>query len=300
MRPRIGTWVGLLASAMVLVACAGSPAPSASSPTPSAASSAPAASGYRLRATTTQATPPLTRFDWLPLVAITSDLQLVVPGPMIEIHPGPLLPNLQAKSVSAEGFQRIVDHARTLGLLSGDGDLTPDTVAPGSTLGRVEIVVDGVRYDLTGDPSRIVRCGDMSCLPAPGTPEAFGSFWGVLSDMAWLNAELGEQAPYVADAYAILVGVEPAADPTIQPGFATWPLETPVEAFGKPVGSTPTPRCGTARGADAATLRPAFAAANQLTRWGNDGVAPGTGLFIEVRPMVPGEDICQELFGLSD
>lgn len=299
MRPRIGAWMGLLASAILVAACAGSSGPSAPGSTPTTVPSGPAATGYLLRATTTQAIPPTTRFAWLPLVTITDDLQLVVPGPMIEIYPGPLLPNLLTQSVSADGFRRIVDNARTLGLLTGDGDFTPDTVAPGSTLGRVEIVVDGVGHALTGDPSRIVRCGDMRCVPAPGTPEAFGTFWGALSDMAWLEADLGEQVPYVADAYAILVGVERGDDPAIEPGVATWPLDVPLAGFGTPIGEGATARCGTVRGADATAMRPALATANELTRWVDEGAAAGPGLVVQVRPMVPGEDVCRELFGVS-
>ena len=61
------------------------------------------------------------------------------------------------------------------------------------------------------------------------------------------------------------------------------------------------PRCGTARGEDATTLRPVFEMANQLTPWVDKGAnAPSNGTLIQVRPMVPGEDVCLEVFGLSE
>jgi len=289
-------WVGLLAVATVAAACASSVGPSA----PTASPGGPAAPAYRLRATMTQATPPLSRFGWLPVVAITGDLQVVVAGPMMELYPGPLVPNLQAQPISAAGYAKIVEQARTLGLLSGSGNFTPPDVALGASLGRVEIVVDGVLRDLTGDPSRLVRCGDTRCIPDAGTPEAFATFWQALSDMSWLAADLGPQVPYVAGSYAILVGVEPVEEPSLPPQVVVWPLDTPLAAFGKPVGNAPVPRCGTVRDADAATLRPALASANQLTRWVGKDAAPGVGTAIQVRPMIPGEDVCQELFGLVD
>ena len=93
---------------------------------------------------------------------------------------------------------------------------------------------------------------------------------------------------------------EPVDDPAIRPAVAIWPLEQPIATLGKPVGSAPTPRCGTVRGADATTLRPSLEAANQLTRWVDEGADRADATAIQVRPMVPGEDVCLEVFGLSE
>lgn len=296
MHRRFAIRVGLLAVVAVVAACVGSSTPSAPNPSPSG----PAAPAYRLRATMTQAIPPLSRFGWLPVVAITGDLQVVVAGPMIDLYPGPLLPNLQARPISADGFAKIVEQARALGLLAGDGDFTPPNVMPGASLGRIELVVDGVLHDLTGDPTRLIQCVAAPCIPAPGTPEAFATFWQELSDMTWLEADLGPQTPYVADSYAILVDVEAVEDPQLPPGVVTWPLDTPLATFGKSVGNAAAPRCGMVGGADAATLRPALASANMLTHWVDKDAAPAAATAIQVRPMLPGEDVCRELFGLPD
>ena len=185
-------------------------------------------------------------------------------------------------------------------MFTGSGNFVPPDAMPGASLGRIEIVVDGVLHDLTGDPSRVMVCVTTPCDPAPGTPEAFGAFWASLSDMTWLAGDLGQEAPYVADSYALLVGVEPVDDPAIRPAVAIWPLEQPIATLGKPVGSAPTPRCGTVRGADAATLRPSLESANQLTRWVDEGADRADATPLQVRPMVPGEDVCLEVFGLSE
>jgi hypothetical protein len=52
-------------------------------------------------------------------------------------------------------------------------------------------------------------------------------------------------------------------------------------------------------GEDAATLETAFAAANQLTMWVDEGGDEADAVSIAVRPLLPGEDPCQELFGID-
>jgi len=273
----------------------------------SSPSSAPSASGglaapaYRLRAMTTQAIPPVNQFGLLPMVTITGDNAVVMAGPQIMIYPGPLLPNLQARPITDPGFAKLVQRGRDLGMFTGSGDFTPPDVAPGAPLGRIEIVVDGVLHTLTGDPSRTIVCITTPCNPAPGTPEAFATFWASLADLSWLTGELGPEAPYVAEAYAVLAGVEPAEQPSFHEPVAVWPLEEPLATFGKPIGSASMPRCGTARGEDAMTLTPVLEMANQLTSWVDRGAdPPANGTPIQVRPMVPGEDVCLEVFGLSE
>jgi hypothetical protein len=222
-------------------------------------------------------------------------------GPQIMIYPGPLLPNLQARPITDAGFEKIVQRGRDLGMFTGSGDFTPPDVAPGAQLGRIEIVVDSALHTLTGDPSRTIVCITAPCNPAPGTPEAFATFWASLADLSWLAGDLGQEAPYVADAYAVLAGVEPAEQPTLHEPVAVWPLEEPLATFGKSIGSASMPRCGTARGADATTLTPVLEKANQLTPWVDKGAeTPSNGMPIQVRPMVPGEDVCLEVFGISE
>jgi len=295
--------VGIAAVAVGLVTgCTGGVGPSVV-PSPSTSESgAPGAPvpAYRLRATTIQPIPPIDRFAWLPMTTITGDGQVVAGGPVPAIYPGPLLPNLQARPISDAGFAKIVERGRALGMFSGSGDFVPPDAMPGASLGRIEIVVDGVRHDLKGDPTRVIVCVTTPCDPAPGTPEAFGAFWQSLVDLTWLAGDLGREAPYAADAYAVLVGVQVQDDPLIRPGLAPWPLDEPIATFGKPVGATPSPRCGTIRGADAATVTPAFEGANQLTRWVDPGGDRADATAIQVRPMVPGEDVCLEVFGLTE
>ena len=52
-------------------------------------------------------------------------------------------------------------------------------------------------------------------------------------------------------------------------------------------------------GEDAATLEAAFAAANQLTQWVDAGGDPADAVSIAVRPLLPGDDPCMDLFGVD-
>ncbi len=141
-----------------------------------------------------------------------------------------------------------------------------------------------------------MECVTTPCEPPAGSPAAFAEFWRRLGDLpSWIPDELGPEAPYEAQAYAILVGPAPMPDPNLPQPPMEWPLEQPLGLFGGPVADG-SYRCGTVSGDDAATLRPALEAANQLTQWVDDPTTSAT-FGLTVRPMVPGEDVCREVFG---
>ena len=254
-----------------------------------------------LRATITQALPPESLFPWVPAVTITADRTVVTAGPVPAIFPGPLLPNLRGRSISEAGFERLVSGARTLGLLEGNGDFSPSDVMPGSQRGLVEVVVDGALRTITGDPNLVMHCVTAPCDPVPGTPEAFGVFWQALLDLPTiLGDDLGQEFAYEPGAFALLIGVEPMDGGGIAPQVVGWPLDTALADIGLPVGDRLLPRCGTVRGEDAAILAAAFSRATQLTRWVDRGGAEADAVAIAVRPLLPGEDVCRDLFGLEE
>jgi hypothetical protein len=298
--PRVAL-TGLIA--ITFAACTGAasspadPSPSAVPPVASpSVSPSPSAQTYWLRMTTWQAIPPLNQFASQPLLVIAGDGMAVTSGPVPAIYPGPLLPNLIGRPISQAGLDAIVQRARDLGLLDGTTDFTPDDNLMGGVTGRIELTVDGMRVTLTGSPDATIECITTPCEPAPGTPEAFGELWRDLLDLPSLvGAELGPEAPYQPGAYALLVTTAPQADPSLPQQPAVWPLDQPLGSFGGPVANG-TARCGTVSGSDADTLRPALEAANQLTPWVDQ--ADSTTLFgLTVRPLVPGEDACTEIFG---
>ena len=277
--------------AVVLLAAAcssgsGSPAPSDD------------AAPYALRATPHQAIPPESRFAWLPYALITADGVSVTQGAVPAIFPGPLVPPLFGAQLSETGYDLIVERARSLGLLDGTGDFRPPNPLPGGLTGVIELTVDGTIRELNGDPNANIECITTPCEAAPGTPEAFGSFWRELGDLrSMVGEELGTETEYHPEGYALLIGVTPQDEAGIESQVVEWVLDTPLAEIGEPVGSDPLPTCGTVRGEDAATLEAAFSRANQLTMWVDDSV--GEPVSIAVRPLLPGDDPCIELFGVA-
>ncbi len=290
-----------VAFALAVAACSGGGAsPTAApsgppGPTP-VASPDPGTTTFWLRAMTTQALPPVNVFAMQPHVLITGDGQWITQGPVPAIFPGPLMPNLQARQLSEAGRTAILATAKKLGLLDGATDFNEGPPLAGGVSGRIELIVDGRLITLTGDPDAVIMCVTTPCDPPPGTAAAFGEFWRLLGDMgSWIPAELGPEARYEAPAYAILVGPAPVQDPNLPQPPMDWPLEQPLGLFGGPV-SDGSYRCGTVSGADAATLLPALDKANSLTQWTQDP-STSASFGLTVRPMVPGEDVCREVFG---
>jgi hypothetical protein len=286
MRPTLRPVATLILGAL-LASCSGA----ASTPSPT-----PDRSTAWLRATTTQAIPPVNGFAVGPTAVVTADGRYVTQGPVPAVFPGPLLPNLVARPVSDAGRQAILAEAERLGLLTGKTDLRSPMAVPGGVTGHIELALDDGTRSLTGDPGAEMICIMAPCDPIPGTPEAFGAFWRKIADpAAWLSAELGPEEAFVADAYAVLVGPPPAPDPAIGAAIEDWPLDVPIATFGGPVANG-THRCGIVAGEDAETLRPALEAATQSTQWIQDESTSAT-FGLTVRPVVAGEDPCAETFG---
>ncbi len=234
-------------------------------PTPVIPVPSPAEGGtYWLRMTTFQAIPPVNLFAVPPTATITGDGLYLVQGAVPAIFPGPLVMPLFASQVSDAGRAQILAWADELGLLSGKTDFTGDGSLPGGITGQIELTVDGRLVALRGLPDAA------SPDPKPGSPEAFGELWRRIASLPQtLPGELGPEQPYTPTAYAILVGEPPAPQDGLPANIMDWPLDTPLATFGGPVANN-SARCGLVEGEDAATLTPALAQANQLTKWIQD------------------------------
>ena len=286
--------LGLLAAITMLAACGSAGGTPGTSPRVSAEPNA----GYALRAVVSQAIPPTARFTWLPSAFISDDGIVVTQGAVPAIFPGPLVAPLFGAQLSDAGYDQLVERARSLGLLDGSGDFSPPNPMPGGQSGTIELLVDGAMHEITGDPNAHIQCITTPCEAAPGTPEAFGSFWLDLGNLRGLvGDELGADVEYHPEGYALLVGTPPPDDSGIEPEVAEWVLDTPLAELGERIGADPFPTCATVRGEDAATLEAAFAGANQLTMWMDESVSEPVS--ITVRPLLPGDDPCMDVFGIE-
>jgi hypothetical protein len=286
---------GALALLLVSAGCAGAAQPSTSptpsptpAPSPSPTPSPAPSTGVYLRLWQTQALPPPSTFMFASLVTVSDGIWIDSNVAIDLIFPGPLLILPNARSITPAGEQAIVEQARELGLLDGETDFTGGGPMPGGVLGHVLLIVDGTRYELSGDPARTKFCENgRLCAVDPGTPEAFAAFYSVMQDSAWLAPHLGPNAQYRPERLALLV-VEPASDDSgIAPNKSQWPLSTPFADFGQPYAGGEGLRCAVVTGEDLATLLPALLNGNQLTVFVDSNDVEHS---VNVRALVPDEE----------
>jgi len=276
---------GALALSFLVAACtaAGSTTPPGGPSSPDG-SPGPGTSvgGFYLRASQSQALAPQYTFGWLPFATIADgrfyDGMIAVPA----IYPGPLYVGLSYQTISSKGIDEIVAEARSDGLLGTKTDFVEQPM-PGSPICHVQLIVDGVTRDLTG------QCGPTSAqnATAPGSSGAFAAFWNKLTSLpAWLGPELGSSVAYEPSKLAVLVTPPIASqDSPIAPNQKPWPLAAPFASFGSPAGSADV-RCAVVSGADLAALLPAVQAGNQLTRFVDSQAVERS---LQARVLLPGE-----------
>lgn len=229
--------------------------------------------------------PPGWDLTHLPGFSLFGDGRLITPGPMIEIYPGPALPNLQQTRVSEAGIQRILEAARAAGLLGPDAHYDwPGIVDAGTT--TFTVVAGGARHVV----SAYALFEGPEGSDARAALRAFST--QLLDFRSWLGTEvLGPDAAYDYDALRITVR---PADPSTaaDPQFAQvreWPLATPLATFGAPTAAGEL-RCGVLEGGDLDAAMADLASSNELTFWRSGGATYQLGL----RPLLPDETGCGE------
>ena len=225
-----------------------------------------------------------------PFWSLFGDGTLIVPGPQIEIYPGPALPNLTATPVSEDGIQAILEAARDAGLMDGDANYGDMCIADAATTvfttdagGRTSIV-SAYALDV-GQPAG--TCGNGEDADAR---VKLAAFQAKLTDLrSWLPpGSLGTERPY--DPTQMRVFVLPyQGDTELPQNPIAWPLEPPLDAFGEPVQNAPAAtRCGVVTGDDLTTLLASARDANALTPW----TSGGTEYHLIFRPLLPDEHAC--------
>jgi len=225
-----------------------------------------------------------------PFWSLFGDGTLIVPGPQIEIYPGPALPNLIATPVSEDGIQAILEAARDAGLMDDDANYGDQCIADAATTvfttdadGQTS-VVSAYALDV-GEPAG--TCGNGKDADARAK---LAEFQAMLTDLrSWLpNGSVGAERPY--DPTEMRVYVLPYhGDAELPQDPIGWPLEPPLDAFGGRVqNASSDTRCGVVTGEDLTTLLAAARNANALTPW----TSGGTEYQLIFRPLLPDEHSC--------
>jgi hypothetical protein len=224
-----------------------------------------APTAFYLRATYSQALPPQFTFNWLPALAIVDGVAIDGNVAVPAIFPGPLVVAPNARPISDAGIQQIIGLARDLGLLEGETDFTGGGAMPGGRLGQLLMRVDGVTYELTGNPEAAVTCGAQLCAD-PGTPQAFAAFWQQLTVLdSWIGGELGASAQYRPARIAVLFTETPPPADDFSSLIVPWPLAGTFETTGVEFPGVAGLRCVTLKDDDVEEVRPVLLQSNQLT-----------------------------------
>lgn len=226
----------------------------------------------------------------LPWLSVYGDGRVMVPGPQIEIYPSPALPNVVTFRISEEGLQKVLEEALAAGLLGADAHYDYPGIADAGTT-TFTVVAGGKRHVVSA--YALAEGGALDDQLDPDTLRARTALLKfqerALDLRAWLgSAVIESESPYRFEALRIYVTARQPADPQIQPGFADWPLATPLSSFGAPGGGLLDARCGVVSGDELATLRPAVQGSNELTVW-RSGAAEYQ---LILRPLLPDESGC--------
>jgi hypothetical protein len=277
--------VASLALVGVLLAACSNAGPSPS-PSPQPSPSPAPVAGFYLRADYSQALPPRHTFNWLAMTTIADGVVLDGNVAIPAIFPGPLTILPIARPISDAGIAALVAEAQRLGLLTDKTDYTGDGAMPGARLAQLQLVVDGVTYNLTGNADLTIVCVQAPCEAAPGTPEAFAAFWQELAMIGtWLDAELGPVHEFVPESVALLLTAPIDQGMPNQP--VEWPFDTAIAEAGVEFPGEAGARCVTLTGEALAAIWPALRDGTQLTVF-VDGA--GTQAAPTVRVLVPGDE----------
>lgn len=233
-------------------------------------------------------------FRTLPALTVYGDGQAILPGPMIEIYPGPALPNLRrVPPDTSEGADPSVRVAAILAAADEAGLLAPapDYGMPNVTdlpTTTVALTVAGEVYEHAayalgfGEPS-----GPDEGVGADGLTaeqrEARATLSAFLARVDEIVVGAGPDEAYAPERFAYLAfpAGEWGGDPALVPGVVPWPLEASLGAGA----------CAVADGEAGATLAAALAEASELTRFEDDG----TEYEVFVRVLLPHETTCADL-----
>jgi hypothetical protein len=278
------TLASLSLLAILLVGCAGtapaSPTPTTSptaSPSPSPTAS-PDLAVVRIHQTGGML-PPWETISWLPLVVLYADGRLVTQGPMIDIYPGPALPNLLVTQLTPDGVRRVLQAALDSGFQGPDRDVGEQMLDSGATVFTIT----------TADGTHTTRLHGHSQDPAVVAAMRFHE--ALLAPRAWFEgAVVSDDRPLAWDRLQI-VSAPMTPDALPDPQMVTqvdWPLE-PLADLGALIEPTQPYRCAVLEGDDVDAVRPLVQNANQLTLF----VSETDTYQLRLRPLLPGEPGCE-------
>jgi hypothetical protein len=227
----------------------------------------------------------------MPIVVVYADGRVITQGPVPAIFPGPLMPNLQERTLSAAALERLIELARDKDLLRTVHYDYPGIADAADTV--LEIQLDGKSYRV----SAYALAEAAVDLPAMDLDQA--ALDGRAALREFVDALTGipagdfvdEEHPYVMDGLRIYAGkavIVPDSElPGEQPAL-DWPLEDLATAGQDVDNGVLDLRCQVIEGEDLVKILPLLQGANSLSTFRSEGELYS---FI-VQPLLPGETGC--------
>jgi hypothetical protein len=221
----------------------------------------------------------------LPIVALYGDGRVIVGGPVIEIYPSPLLPNLRQVHVTPAEIQRILAAADTDGLLGPDANYNATNIADAGT-STFTTIVDGKVHAISA--YALAESGTTDDVAATAARAKLLDFSNKITDLSkFLGRTLSDAEAYTPTEMRIFVGPLPGDDPAFpNPQVVTWPLTLNPKAG--QATAQPNVTCIAIGGADLTAFLKAASGANLRTIWS----APSGRFSVTVRPLYPEESGC--------
>jgi len=217
----------------------------------------------------------------VPEFSLYGDGRVTVPGPMMEIYPGPAMPNIQTAVIPEESIQAVLSAAREAGLFDPMFDYGLPTVADGPTT-TIVINADGTKYGSEIYALTVEGAGGLTM----EQQRARAAINDLVSKLIVLSTFVAGEILWERYDFSALAIYSQAVGPNptdVQPNRLDWPLgdlgtlgeEVPPGGFRRVVIS----------GQDLAALRTLLGQATEITLWKSGG-AEYRLLF---RPLLPDE-----------
>lgn len=225
----------------------------------------------------------------LPVFTLYADGRVITQGPIAEIYPGPLMPNLLIRTLSTDDVDVIVEAARAAGLDGPDASYDVTNIADAATT-VFTLTIDGETHRISAYALFEDPLGDPTLdEEARAGRDRLNELQRQLGDLeALLGHPIPAEEPFAADA-ARLFATDQLSDapPDLTRQVLPWPVSfDPMD--GEPVGYDDAFRCLLVEGADYAEILPVLESANALTVWERDE----DRYALIVRPLLPDESGC--------
>ncbi len=214
-------------------------------------------------------------FQATPSILVSGDGRVFTPGPQVAIYPGPLLPNIQVRTLTEAGVQQLLAAADRAGLFADvDYEFDGSVAVADAPTATVTINVGGATW--VHEAYALGILGEDGAMPP--ARQALADFLDELQFGGLIDeGEYGESVAFEPDGYLIEAAVIDdlaAVSSDLEPTVVDWPAAASVRlADAESCVAVPASEVGAA-----------LLAANQLTFFEDDGVI----YQVFAKPVLPG------------